>query len=167
MPRDWLDGAGAKKRRERSFFYAILITLAPSYAEELVKDCWRQRVAALQGKVNKPSVLQISSEWIGPLLEQPFLPCKFISYLLSLVFHQLALILQLSLLASWSTAASTSVRVGMQSAYVSAITKLMKKDSYPILIKMQIIQLILIFCPYSSHSWERIRHDRTCSASAA
>ena len=39
MPLDWIDGEGAKKRRERTFFYAILVTLAPSYCEELVKDC--------------------------------------------------------------------------------------------------------------------------------
>ena len=76
MPRDWVGGPGAKKRRERSFFYCILITQAPSFCEELVKDCRRQRVEALQAKVNKPQPLYIANNWLGPLLEQPFIPSK-------------------------------------------------------------------------------------------
>lgn len=43
LPADWMQ---APKRRERVFFYSILVTLAPGWIEEVIKDCREQRIGA-------------------------------------------------------------------------------------------------------------------------
>ena len=73
MPDDWM---GAPKKRERSFFYAVLMTQAPEYCEALVRDCRQQRLEAQEAKIQRPQNLVIAANWVAPLLEQPYLPGK-------------------------------------------------------------------------------------------
>ena len=42
MPSDW----SGNSKTERPFFWAILVTMAPEFAEQLVLDCRRQRLAS-------------------------------------------------------------------------------------------------------------------------
>ena len=48
------NSAHSKKRRDRDFFYAILITLAHDYVSELVRDVRDQRMTARANKIHKP-----------------------------------------------------------------------------------------------------------------
>ena len=57
MPDDW---TGSSKT-ERTFFWDVLVTLAPEYVEELVLDCRRQRMTAAQQRVNAPRAINVTS----------------------------------------------------------------------------------------------------------
>ena len=89
MPDDWIgDGKGPRKRRERQYFWAILVTQAPQYVEELIKDCRQQRMQQQQNRINRPQALAVAANWVEPLLSQPFIPGKqFISYAIIHTFY--------------------------------------------------------------------------------
>ena len=46
MPDEWNGGS----KTERNFFWGVLVTLAPEYAEQLVLDCREQRINAAQNR---------------------------------------------------------------------------------------------------------------------
>ena len=77
IPDDWIHGQGAPKRRERAFFWAILVTQALQYVEELIKDCRQQRIEAQQAKVRRQQALAVAGNWVQPLLSQPFIPGRY------------------------------------------------------------------------------------------
>ena len=66
------------KKAERAFFWAVLMTLAPEYVEQLVLDVRQQRLGAAQEKLLQPRQINIAPDWIAPLLAQPFIPCEYI-----------------------------------------------------------------------------------------
>ena len=65
IPEEWRADA---KKVERSFFWAVLTTLAPEYVEELVLDVRKQRLGAAQDKLLQPRQINISPDWVTPLL---------------------------------------------------------------------------------------------------
>ena len=83
MPEEWLADS---KKAERSFFYAVLMTLAPEYLEQLVLDVRQQRLGAAQEKLLQPRQINIAPDWIEPLLAQPFIPCKYLLPALDFLF---------------------------------------------------------------------------------
>ena len=64
MPTDWTGNS----KTDRTFFYDILVTLAPEFVEELVKDCRRQRLTAAQQRVNAPRAINLAPNWVQALL---------------------------------------------------------------------------------------------------
>ena len=83
VPEEWLADS---KKAERSFFYAVLMTLAPEYLEQLVLDIRQQRLGAAQEKLLQPRQINIAPGWIEPLLAQPFIPCKYLFLLTAFDF---------------------------------------------------------------------------------
>ena len=73
MPDEWQQDL---KKVERSFFWAVLTTLAPEFVEELVLDVRRQRLGAAQERLLQPRQINVAPEWVQPLLSQPFFPSK-------------------------------------------------------------------------------------------
>ena len=73
MPSDW-DGGN---KVERPFFWTILITLAPEYVEHLIIDCRKQRLLAAQEKSLASRPINITPNWVEPLLSQPFMSRKY------------------------------------------------------------------------------------------
>jgi hypothetical protein len=69
MPDEW----GGNSKTERTFFWDILVTLAPEFVEELIKDCRRQRLTAAQQRVNVPRPINLAPNWVEALLAQPFI----------------------------------------------------------------------------------------------
>ena len=64
MPEDWKGDS----KTERGFFYSVLITLAPEYVDELIKDCRRQRLGLQAARSNEPRVLNVAPDWAEALL---------------------------------------------------------------------------------------------------
>ncbi len=79
MPEEWRHDL---KKAERTFFWAVLTTLAPEFVEQLVLDVRSQRLGAAQEKLLQPRQINVAPEWVAPLLSQPFIPSEFI-FLLS------------------------------------------------------------------------------------
>ena len=79
IPDDWT----ADKKTERNFFWSILITIAPEFVEQIVTDCRTQRYQRRQDNVREPTNLQISAQWAGWLLAEPFQPSKYPSSVLT------------------------------------------------------------------------------------
>jgi hypothetical protein len=69
MPDDW----HGNSKTERTFFWDVLVTLAPEYCEEVIKDCRRQRMLAAQHRVNAPRPINLAPNWVDALLAQPFI----------------------------------------------------------------------------------------------
>ena len=64
MPDEW----SGNSKTERTFFWDVLVTLAPEYVEALIKDCRRQRLVAAQDRVNAPRPINVAPNWIEALL---------------------------------------------------------------------------------------------------
>ena len=76
MPDEW----NGSSKTERTFFWAVLTTLAPEYTEQLVLDCREQRITASQNRVNAPRVIQLAPNWVEALLAQPFVSRKWLRH---------------------------------------------------------------------------------------
>ena len=70
--------SAVNKKTERNFFWAILATLASEFCEQLIIDCREQRLRAAQERDLAPRAINIAPNWVGPLLAQPFVSCKFL-----------------------------------------------------------------------------------------
>jgi len=65
MPDEW---SAESKKTERGFFYAVLITLAREYVENLVLDCRIQRLGLAEQRLLQPRPLSVGNNWFPLLL---------------------------------------------------------------------------------------------------
>ena len=72
MPSDW---TATSKKTERPFFWSILISLAPQYVEQLVKDVREQRANQQQQRQLAPRPVVVGNNWVDQLLSQPYMSC--------------------------------------------------------------------------------------------
>ena len=76
MPKEY---SSTSKKTDRNFFWAVLITLANDFVEQLIIDCREQRLRAAQDRDLAPRAINIAPNWVGPLLAQPFVSCKYVN----------------------------------------------------------------------------------------
>ena len=71
---------------ERKFFFGILSAMSSDFVKELVNEATALRQAHRQSKVHIAEEMPISQEWAAALLSQPFIPCKYHTFLLFRVY---------------------------------------------------------------------------------